>query len=186
MAVAAIPYILMAAAAVVSAAGAIQQGNNQKKLANYNASLLEGQAASTRAWAGYNADRQREKANRLNANAEAMFAGNGVEVTSGSPLVVLADNAAQAELDNIAIMRQGEGEAQFLQAQAAGARWQGKIAQSASRVQAGASLLSAAGNAYGAYSNWNAGPSIFSSSGSGSLGANNGGFTQNPGGIDAQ
>lgn len=186
MAAAAIPYVLMAAAAVVSAVGQIQSGNAQKKLANYNAGLLEQQADSTLAWSKYNADRQREKANRMNATAEAMFAGNGVEVTSGSPLVVLADNAAQAELENLAIMRQGEGEAQNLRAQAAGARFQGQIAMRSSRIQAGASLLSAAGNAYGAYTNWNAGPSIFSSGSQGSLGANNGGFTRNAGGIDAQ
>jgi hypothetical protein len=184
MAVAAIPYVMMAAAAVMSAVGSIQQGNAQKKLANYNAGLLDQQAESTLAWSKYNADRQREKANRLNATAEAMFAGSGVEVTSGSPLAVLADNEAQAEMENLAILRMGITESNNLKAQAAGARFQGQIAMKSSRIQAGSSLLSAAGSAYGAYSNWNAGPSIFSSQGS--LGANNGGFTQNPGGIDAQ
>lgn len=146
MAVAAIPYIL-AAAAAMSAISQVQQGNAQKSLANYNATVADQQATSTRQWAAYNADRQADKARRLNANAEANFAANGME-TEGSPLVVLADNAAQAEMDNLAIRGQGEAQASYYNAQAAGMRFQGSLAQRAGYIGAGTTLLQAGASMY--------------------------------------
>ena len=151
MAVAAIPYIMMAMAAAMAAVSSIQQGAAQDKLAKHNASLLEQQANNTRAWANYNADRQREKANRLNANAEAGFAANGMDGTFGSPLAILADNEGQAELENLAIRTQGENDARVLQGQANAARFQGQVAKQASYMKAGSSLLQMGGSMAGAY-----------------------------------
>lgn len=124
------------ASAAMSAAGAIQAGQAQKKMANYNARLAEDTAR-------YQAERQQDRVSRLMAGARVAINKSGI-TASGSPLDVLTDSAMQSELDHQAILRQGA-------AQAAMDRYQGSQAARAGYFGAATALLSGASKAAGAF-----------------------------------
>jgi hypothetical protein len=124
------------ASAAMSAAGAIQAGQAQKKMANYNARIAEDTAR-------YQAERQQDRVSRLMASARVAINKSGI-TTSGSPLDVLADSAMQSELDHQAILRQGA-------AQAAMDRFQGSQAARAGYFGAATALLQGVGKAAGAF-----------------------------------
>jgi hypothetical protein len=124
------------ASAAMSAAGAIQAGQAQKKMAQYNARVAEDTAR-------YQAERQQDKVSRLMGAARVAVNKSGIAM-SGSPLDVLADSAMQSELDRQAILRQGS-------AQAAMDRYQGSQAARAGYFGAGTALLQGVGKAAGAF-----------------------------------
>jgi hypothetical protein len=124
------------ASAAMSAAGAIQAGQAQKKMAQYNARVAEDTAR-------YQAERQQDKVQRLMGAARVAVNKSGIAM-SGSPLDVLADSAMQSELDHQAILRQGK-------AQAAMDRYQGGQAARAGYFGAATALLSGASKAAGAF-----------------------------------
>ena len=130
----AIAAVAAIASAVVSAAGQMQAGQAQKKMAEYNAQVAQGTA-------NYQAARQQDKTRRLMASARVAVNKSGLTM-SGSPLDVIADSAVQSELDHQAILRQGAS-------QAAMDRTQGRIAQQAGYFGAASSLLSGASQAAG-------------------------------------
>lgn len=148
---AAVPYII-AASAAVSAISAIRQGQAAKAAAAYNAQIGEQNAAVARQEAA-DAARQadREKYLRLGAirAAQGHAGGAGDE---GSVLDVLADVAAQSELDRQNIIYRGELKARGYANTAALDTFSGQNAQSASYLKAGTELLSGGANAYTAYS----------------------------------
>jgi hypothetical protein len=136
------------ASAAMSAAGAIQAGQAQKKMAQYNARVAEDTAR-------YQAERQQDKVNRLMGGARVAVNKSGIAM-SGSPLDVLADSAMQSELDHQAILRQGA-------AQAAMDRFQGSQAARAGYFGAATALLKGASSAMGAFGGGapaSAGPSV--------------------------
>lgn len=96
----ALPWI-MAAAAAVSAVGAVKQGQAASDAANYNADIARQNAASA-AQQGEAADAmlKRQQEQRMGA-AIASFGAAGVDLTSGSPSDVLAENARQSTLDRL-------------------------------------------------------------------------------------
>jgi hypothetical protein len=121
---------------------AYEQAETQQKYAKYNAKVAENQAAGERMRAGVAADQQRELHRRVIANQRAQYGTSGVDVASGSPLLVIADSARQAELDAQIILAGGEGRAIGFQSQAALDRFQGRAAMTAGYVNAGSTLLS--------------------------------------------
>lgn len=133
---------LAAVGAAVSAAGAIQQGQAQKKMAQYNARVAEDTAR-------YQAERQQDKVQRLMGAARVAVNKSGLAM-SGSPLDVLADSAMQSELDHQAILRQGA-------AQAAMDRFQGSQAARAGYFGAATALLQGASKAFGTVSSFGGG-----------------------------
>lgn len=94
------PAVIAVASAVISAAGQMQAARAQQATANANARAAEEAAA-------FRADREADRARRQLAAARVTVAKAGVDA-SGSPLDVLADAATEAELDRLAILRQGE------------------------------------------------------------------------------
>jgi hypothetical protein len=137
VAMAAVPMIMMAVSAAttaITAVAAIQQGQAQKKMANYNARLAEDSAH-------FQAGRQQDKVRRVMGAARVAVNKSGIAM-SGSPLDVLADSAMQAELDRQAILRQGA-------AQAAMDRLGGNQAMQAGYFGAATALLSGASKAAG-------------------------------------
>lgn len=140
---AAAPYLL-AAAAAVSAVGAISAGQQQAKMAKYNASVAEQQAAAARAQADIAANQHRRRAKLLNSAQQAAIAGSGV-TPEGSPLIVMADSAAEAEYDAQLIRYGGEINASQAMSQAALDRMQARSARLGSYFSAGGSLLMGAG-----------------------------------------
>lgn len=123
------PYIA-AAGAVVSTYGAIQQGKAAQGAADYNAqsALLEGQSRE---------NAQRASASRDQARIRANIGKSGA-TTAGTPLMVLAESAANAEIDALNTRYTAERQADVYRAGGANARRQGNI-------MAGTSLLQAAG-----------------------------------------
>lgn len=137
-----------------SATAAIQGGMQQAALHRYNASVSEMNARSSREWAQYEARRHEEKSAAFLARQEAAFAGNGVVGTEGSPLLMMADTAANAELDRLAIIHKGELQATRYYNEAQGSRFGAQIAMESAYMKAGASLLQGASSAAAMNSGW--------------------------------
>lgn len=186
--VVALPFI-MAAAAVVGAAAAISNGQRQAEMFKYQADVAKNQAQAALQGAAYEAARQSEKAHRIGAQQETMFASSGMVGTEGSPLAIMADTAGSAELDRLGILHQGQLGYMRGYSSATGFDASAGAAESSGYMKAGTSLLSGASELVKANPNgW------FSSSSGSTTQTNNatfdsstsGGFTQNSGGIDAQ
>lgn len=124
-----LPY-LAAAGTAVAAYGSIQQGKAAQKAGEYNAqsALLEAQSREN----AQRADAARNQA-RIRANI-----GKSGATTAGTPLMVLAESAANAEIDALNTRYTANRQADVYRAGGANARSQGNI-------MAGTSLLQAAG-----------------------------------------
>lgn len=148
---AAVAAVAAVASAVVSAAGAIYSGQQQKKAAEYNAAVQEQQAQAIEDKAKYDEEMHRERVRKILSTQRAMYGKSGID-TTGSPLLVMEDTFKQGEVDALAI-RYG-GDIQSAQARSAAnlSRMQGKSLQTASYFQAGSSLLAGAGQAAGYFS----------------------------------
>jgi hypothetical protein len=141
----------MYAAAIIALIGvaiqtyaAYEQAQTQEKFFKYNAKVAENQAMGERMRAQVAANQQREQHRRVIASQRALYGSTGVEGSSGSPLLVIADSAQQAELDAQIIMAGGEGRAIGFQSQAALSRFQGRNAAASGYANAGSTLLSGA------------------------------------------
>lgn len=123
-----LPY-LAAAGAVVSAVGMVQQGKASQQAGEYNAqsALLEGQSRE---------NAQRAEAARNQARIRANIGKSGA-TSAGTPLLVLAESAANAEIDALNTRYTADRQANVYRAGGANARSQGNL-------MAGASLLSSA------------------------------------------
>lgn len=101
---------------------------------------LEAQGAFARLQAAKKAARMRRSNAKFIARQRAGFASSGVVVGSGTPLAVVADTAAELELNALNVNLTG------INAEAR-AVFQGKQARRAANVQAIGTLLSTAGTA---------------------------------------
>lgn len=149
MAVAAIPYIMMAVAAAASAAAAVKAGNDQKKLAEYNASIARSNAEATQASYNQQAANQAIKAKRMIASQEVALSATGVVASEGSPLAIMASTASNTELDKLTTLHNGQLAYIKGMNQANGLEYGGDLAQSAGYMKAGTSLLAGAASVAG-------------------------------------
>ena len=133
---AAIMIGLGVASAASSAYGSIKQGNESKKLADYNAGIADAQATDALARGREDEDRFRTDARRIKGTQRAAIAASGVEVDSGSARDIQADAASLGELDALTIRHNAEREAWGFGVDAENSRRQGRNAQSAGRNQA--------------------------------------------------
>lgn len=136
-----------AAGTVVSAVGAIQQGNAAKAAAQYNATVARQNAEAARADAAANAARQERAARIRRGQNIAAAAASGVAL-EGSVLDIMEDNAIEEELDRLTILQRGEVDAAGLLAGAGMQDIRGRAAQRAGFMSAGATLLSGASSTY--------------------------------------
>lgn len=146
----AIPYLL-AAGTALSAYGQYQQGKSAQSLAQYNATLDRRNADTARLQATAEEERFRRQAARQRGEQVGKIAASGVVVNTGSPLLVLADSAREAEMDALNIRYGGELKAQGLEANARSEEFQGKNAKRQGIIGAGSTLLSGAARTYKAY-----------------------------------
>jgi hypothetical protein len=140
-----------AAAAVVSAVGAIAQGQAAAQQGKYQSEVMRQQAERERQEAAVREDDYRRQASRDMATRRALMGASGVDSGTGSPLMVSEDMIGEAEYQALRIRSGGEVQATRLEQQAQLARMAGSNAQSGSYFRAGASLLQGAGYGYGAY-----------------------------------
>jgi len=145
----AIPFI-MAATAVISAAGTIYQGQQAKKAANYNAAVREQDAIAAKKKAAFDADIHRDRVRQILSKQKAIIGASGLDM-SGSPLLATLDTVQKGELDAMTILHGGDVQAARFRSDAVLSRMQGKSAQTSSYFQAGSTLLSGGTKAYKTY-----------------------------------
>lgn len=143
---------VMLVLAAVSAYMTYEQGQQQQEVMKYNAKVQENRAIEETQRAAFDANRAREQSRRVLANQRAVYGSSGVDIAAGSPLLVMADSAKQAELDAQIILSGGQARATDATARANIARYKGDVYARAGTINAGTTLLSGATKAYGSYS----------------------------------
>lgn len=138
------------AGAATAAYGTYKQGQDAAAASKYNEKLAFMEADQAKAAAKIKGEQQAELDRRAQAGVRARIGASGV-TEEGSPLLVLAEYARQAQLDQERIKYGGEITAQGLEARA---RLQGAYAgfsRESGAVGAGASLLGSASRLATAY-----------------------------------
>jgi hypothetical protein len=144
----AIPIIMIAGAAM-SAVSAAQQGKAAKAVGDYNASINMQNAQITREQTIQNVRQfDREQYLRIGAIRQAQGASGGK--AEGSVLDILADTAAQGEIERQDIVYRGALAERGFNNAAKLDRFEGATGQARGNMQAGQELLKGVGSAYGA------------------------------------
>lgn len=136
----------------VSAYSQYQQGKAQKAMASYNKKLAENDAIAKMQETQAETARMRDQNRRLRAQQQAGYAKSGAVTTSGTPLLVQAEQAGLMELDVLQMQRSGKMASDASLAEAKMHKFKGKQAYRAGLWNAGATLIKGAGSAYGTYS----------------------------------
>lgn len=112
---ASISAVAALSAGAISTVSAIQQGKSQQEMYNYqaevnrnNAKIAEQNAAQERQSGLEEARQQRVKTLQQIGSQQVAFAGNGIDITSGTALDTIEDTAQYGELD--ALMTQYNAE----------------------------------------------------------------------------
>ena len=150
MSAAAIPAIIMAAGATVSAGAAVYSGIQQKRAADYNAKMSEQNAKSIDVQTREAIRRQREQNRAILSAQRASALTSGVAET-GSTLLVAMENARNLERNVTDIATQGNAQRYAAMNQATLSRFQGNAAMTSGILEGTGTLLSGAGQAYKAW-----------------------------------
>jgi hypothetical protein len=146
---AAIPYIALGITALgtgFSAYGQYQQGKAQREAYEQNAEISRQNAIAAEKQAAYEEGIQREKADALKSRQRALYAKAGVDITSGSPLLVMAEDMEKAEMDAQAIRYSGNVKKTGYLNKANLSEFYGEQAESAGKSGAFSTLLSGFGS----------------------------------------
>ena len=149
MPAAAIPMIVMAVGAAVSAGAEVYSGQQQKKAADYNAKVSELQAKSIESQTNENIRRARIQRNQILGAQRAASLGSGATM-SGSSLTSLMANAATLETNISDIATQGGAQQSAALNQASLYRMQGRAAQTYGYLSGAGTLMSGIGSAMAA------------------------------------
>lgn len=139
---------LTAGAAAVGAAGSIAAGQAANEQAKFTATVQRQQAERERQEAASAEEDFRRDQSRLMAQRRAIGGASGVDIGTGSPLMVSEDFAGEVELQAQRLRSGGDLRATRLEQSAALSRSSGRSARRSSFFRAGASLLSGAGEAF--------------------------------------
>jgi hypothetical protein len=151
----------MIAGSAMSAVGQIQggmaaeaEGKSQQNLAQYNAALQEREAQQIEQRTALQQKQQAEAADRAQSTMRAGLGASGAVSTEGSPLMIQAKQASEAELENLNIGFQGSEEALASRVGAEQSRMKGEdlLAEGQARktagfMGAGSTLLTGFGSA---------------------------------------
>ncbi|HBY9734810.1 Uncharacterised protein [Klebsiella pneumoniae] len=135
-------------ASVLAAGGAVYSGQQQKKMSNYQAAQAEADAEASRKAARVEADRIRKAGREQAAAANASLAASGVETGEGTALRITSGITGDAEQDAYTTILNGMNTGARYNAQAQADRLSGRNAATSGYINAGSSLLSAAGTGY--------------------------------------
>ncbi len=127
---------------VVSAASAISSGQQQKKIANYQAKQAEADANTEQQAAEIRAEKVRERARRIAASARAATAASGLSLDSETANQINQDIIKRGELDALVGVDDAGDAASRLREQATALRIKGKSEQTAGYAQAAGTALS--------------------------------------------
>lgn len=141
------PQALLIGGAVVSAVGAIRAGNAAKNQADFQSKVAQQQATRERQKASAAEEDFRRSSSRRAAASRAVGAASGVEIDTGSSLLVAEDFAGETELSALRIEQGGEDTARRLEQESSLLTAKGKSARTAGFFRAGSSLLTGIGMA---------------------------------------
>lgn len=127
--------------AIFNAVGNVKSGNAAKRVGEYNAAAAELMAQDAEQRGVIDAARQRSFTRMTVGSQRAGFAGQNVEVGSGSAADVQADAAYLGTRDEMTIRANAAREAWGFRVEAENARLGGEYAKSASRWGAASTLL---------------------------------------------
>lgn len=125
----------------LSIGGGLVEGQQSRRMADYQAKAYEQQARADAQAAAFEQGQERHKQDLLQAQARAQAGASGVGI-AGSPTEVLAANARQGQLDIKAIQYGSQLRQNNLTTQAAISRFSGRQAVGASIFKAGGNLVS--------------------------------------------
>lgn len=145
---------------VLQAAGGIYQGFQAKSTADYNAAVAKQEAKTTNVLTDIAIARHRRSAKKLQSAQIARYGAAGITL-EGSPILVLADSAADAELDEALIKFEGKSKVSALRREATLQKMRGKSAVIGAFISAGQT----AGQAYAGRSGSSTGSSLLTGTG---------------------
>lgn len=148
----AVYYVAMAASAAMSAKASYDQGQQAKKVGEYNARLAENQATEERSRATEAMSEERTKAMQLRATQRAAAAARGVEIDYGTALHIQEDTEMIGRINAQRIDRYGDQRQEALTSEALMARSAGSNAARQGSMAAAGTLIGAAGSMAGAAS----------------------------------
>lgn len=140
--------VALVASSVLAAGGAVAAGQQQKKMANYQANQAEADAEASRAAAKVEAERIRKAGREQASQANAALAGSGVETGAGTALRITSDITGDAEQDAYQTILNGTNQGARLSSQAQADRISGRNSATSGYINAGSSLLAAGGTSY--------------------------------------
>jgi hypothetical protein len=129
-------------------------GKAAQELSNFNAAQTELESRARAQDAQLQSLAVRTQNEQLQARQRALYAKAGVVGTTGTPLLVLADQAAILEMGALDVERTGSLEAARLKQQSVIQRWQGNIARQTGNTNAMGTILqgvSSLASSYGHY-----------------------------------
>lgn len=144
-----LPMVLSLAGTAMSAVGQMNAGKAEAQAARYNAQVNEMNAAAERDKSAVEAEDFRRQNARKLASSIAARGASGVDIGSGTPLMVSEDVVREIELGASRIGHEGAAKSTAYKNQATLDRARAKNASSAGRIMAGATLLSGAGSILG-------------------------------------
>ena len=133
------------ASSMFSAMNQMSAGRAANQAAQYNAAVLEQQAAREREIGAHNARRIAEQNKSLAGTQRALLAGSGRSLSSGSALLVQEDLDEEGKFNELLAADAGEVKAEGLRQEAVLAKMKGKSAQTAGYYRGGTTLLKTAG-----------------------------------------
>jgi len=128
----------------ISVYGQMQQASAQRRMAEYNAKVQRNEAIRVEQEAREDRNRQRRENRKLIERQRTQIAKAGVE-EAGSPLAVLAENAAMMELKLQDERRAAKMRAENLRQQSLFTQQQGRAAAKSRMIGAGATLFGGLG-----------------------------------------
>ena len=135
------------AGTALSATAAIEGGQASKSAANANANVQRQQAVQAETVGADQAAREVQQSKQLAARQAAIGAAGGLDTTTGTMSNVIQQTTEYGELDALRITNNAAMSAWGMNAQADITQFQGNQAQTAGYLNAGSSILGAAGKA---------------------------------------
>lgn len=130
---------------VTAARAERKQGQAAEQIGEYNAKTLEQEAqASDEKYALAEKD-HRTKVRRLLATQRALYAKSGMDLSSGSPLAMLALTTSEGEMDSLLIRHEGVTERNRLLNEANLQRYYGRVGMTMGRFSSQATFLGSLG-----------------------------------------
>ncbi|CNG65694.1 hypothetical protein [Yersinia intermedia] len=140
--------VALVASSVLAAGGAVASGQQQKKMANYQAAQAEADAQAQASAAKVQAEKIRKAGAAQASQANAALAASGVETGEGTALRITSGIVGDAEEDAVTTILSGRDSAARLNAQAQADRISGKNSANSGYISAGSSLLQGGSTAY--------------------------------------